>query len=136
MPGSIKGLQLKGQYYFISLSNTSQYNFFTAGEDGTPNNLGSSMLGYYIEAGYNVFKPFDKIKTELIPFVRYEAYDTQNSVVEGITINKAYNNTLITTGLTWRMAKGAVLKADMQFVKSAAESKFATVFNAGFGVMF
>lgn len=133
---SIKGLELRGQYYYTSLANTGQYNFFTADEDGQPNNLGSSMLGYYVEAGYNVFRPFDKIKTALIPFVRYEAYNTQNSVEDGISINNAYNNTLITTGLTWRMAKGAVLKADMQFLKSEADSKYATIFNAGFGVMF
>ncbi len=133
---SIKGLELRGQYYYTGLSNTNQYNFFTAAEDGAPNNLGSSMYGYYAEASYNVFRPFDKIKTALIPFLRFEAYNTQNSVVEGISINKAYNNLLITTGLTWRMAKGAVLKVDMQFVKSEAVSKFATVFNAGFGVMF
>ncbi len=133
---SIKGLELRGQYYYTNLSNTGQYNMFTANEEGLPNNLGSSMLGYYVEVGYNVFRPFDKIKTALIPFVRYESYNTQNSVEEGITINKAYNNTLITTGLTWRMAKGAVLKADMQFLKSETDSKYATVFNAGFGVMF
>lgn len=133
---SIKGLELRGQYYYTNLSNTGQYNFFTANEEGQPNNLGSSMLGYYVEAGYNVFRPFDKIKTALIPFLRYESYNTQNSVEEGITIDKAYNNILITTGLTWRMAKGAVLKADMQFLQSEADSKYATIFNAGFGVMF
>lgn len=133
---SIVGIELRGQYYFTSLSNTSQYNIFTTNEEGVPNNLGSSMLGFYFEAGYNVFKPFKKINTALIPFVRIEAYNTQNSVEEGIAINKAYNNSLITTGLTWRMAKGAVLKADMQFLKSEADSQYATVFNAGFGVMF
>lgn len=133
---SFKGLELRGQYYYTSLSNTNQYNLFTATEEGTHNNLGSSMLGYYVEAGYNVFRLINKIKTALIPFLRYESYNTQNSVVEGITVNKAYDNTIITTGLTWRMAKGAVLKADMQFVKSEADIKYATIFNAGFGVMF
>ena len=133
---SIKGLQLKGQYYYTGLSNTRNYNFFTANEDGTPNNLGSSMTGFYFEAAYNIFRPFIKIKTGLIPFIRYEAYNTQNSVAEGITVNNEYNNILITTGLTWRMAKGAVLKADMQFLKSAADSRYTTVFNTGFGVMF
>ena len=133
---SIKGLQLRGQYYFNSLSNTNQYNFFTANNEGAPNDLGSSMIGYFVEAGYNVFRSFNKIKTALIPFVRYEVYNTQNSVEEGITVNKAYNNTLITTGLTWRMAKGAVLKTDLQFIKSEDDSKYATIFNAGFGVMF
>lgn len=132
---SLKGIELRGQYYFTSMSNTKQYNTITA-TDGELNDLGKTMMGYYVEAGYNVFRLIKKCKTELLPFVRYEAYNTQNSVEEGIVINKAYNNTIITTGLTWRMARGAVLKADIQFVKSAADSKTSSVFNAGFGVMF
>jgi len=132
---SFKGLQLRGQYYYTQLSNTKQYNVFTA-TDGELNDLGSSMYGYYVEAGYNVFRLVKSIKTELIPFVRYEAYNTQNTVEEGIVVNKAYENTIITTGLTWKLAKGAVLKADMQFLKSEADSKYMQVFNAGFGVMF
>ena len=132
---SFKGLQMRGQYYYTQLSNTKQYNVFTA-TDGEFNDLGSSMYGYYVEAGYNVFRLVKSIKTELIPFVRYEAYNTQNTVEEGIVVNKAYENTLITTGITWKLAKGAVLKADMQFLKSEADSKYKQVFNAGFGVMF
>jgi hypothetical protein len=132
---SMKGLQLRGQYYYTQLSNTYQYNVFTA-SDGKLNDLGSSMFGYYVEAAYNVFRHLKNTQTELIPFVRYEAYNTQNTVEEEIIANKAHNNTLITTGLTWKLAKGAVLKADMQFLKSEADSKYAQVFNAGFGVMF
>jgi len=132
---SIKGFQFRGQYYYTSLSNTDQYNSFT-NDDGTLNDLGSSMTGYYIEAAYNVFRPCEKLKTELIPFVRYEEFNTHNTVENNIVKNKAYNNSIITTGLTWKPAKGAVLKADMQFYKSELESKYSKVFNLGFGVMF
>lgn len=131
---SFKGLTLRGQYYLTSLSNTLQYNVFTA-TDGKLNDLGKSLTGYYVEAGYNVFRLVKNWKTELVPFVRYEAYNTHNSVDEGITKNPAYDNTIITTGLTWRMAPGAVLKADVQFYKSA-DDKTAQAFNAGFGIMF
>lgn len=132
---SIKGFHLRGQYYLAGLSNAREYNFFTGTTDD-PNDLGSSMTGYYAEAGYNVFRLISSCKTELIPFVRYEVYDTHNSVAEGIVKNDAYHHTIVTTGLTWRLAKGAVLKADMQFAKSAADSETAKVFNAGVGVMF
>jgi hypothetical protein len=132
---SLKGLQLRGQYYYTQLSNTQQYNRFTA-TNGKLNDLGRSMFGYYVEAGYNVFRLLKKVNTELVPFVRYEAYNTQHSVEDGIVANKANSNTVITSGLTWRLAKGAVMKADMQFIKSEADSKYRQVFNAGFGVMF
>jgi hypothetical protein len=132
---SISGLHLRGQYYFTNLTNTSEYNWFTA-EEGEPNDLGSQLTGYYIEAGYNVFRPLKKISTQLIPFVRYEVSDTHRSVEEGIVKNEAFHNTIVTAGLSWRMARGAVLKADMQFVKPGNADSFNQIFNAGFGVMF
>ncbi|MBK6964388.1 MAG: hypothetical protein IPH20_10745 [Bacteroidales bacterium] len=45
--------------------------------------------------------------------------------------NAAYNNNVITTGVTYKLVKGAVVKADMQFVKSQAASEITNVFNAG-----
>jgi hypothetical protein len=34
------------------------------------------------------------------------------------------------------MARGALLKADMQFVKAATQDEFVKTFNAGVGIMF
>lgn len=129
------GIQIKGQFYIVSLSNTEAYNRFTASK-GTLNDLGNSMVGYYLEAGYNVFKSFNAINTELIPFVRYEAYDTHNSVENNIVRNDLYNKNIITTGIGWKVANGAMLKADLQFIKSKADNEYSKVFNAGIGIMF
>lgn len=124
------GLQLRGQYYHTSLTNTKQYNEFTG------NDVGSAMFGYYLEAGYNVFKHLDDVKTDLIPFVRYEAYNTHNKVDGNLATNDAYDVKAVTTGLTLKLTQNAVLKADMQFVKSAADDEYSKTFNAGFGIMF
>lgn len=132
---SINGIKLTGQLYYTLLGNTEQYNMFTS-KDGKYNDLGSSMIGYYAEIGYNVFQPFANIKSELMPFVRYEAYNTHHSVENIITKNDKYYNTIITTGLTYTLVKGAVLKADIQFSNSNADKKYYQVFNAGFGIMF
>ncbi len=128
---SISGLLFRGQLYYNSLSNTDQYNAFTGGND-----LGSAMLGYYVEAGYNVFKPISSVKTELIPFVRYEQYNTQHKIETPTLANDAYNVNVITAGLGWKMAKGAMLKADMQFSKAADADEYSKTFNAGVAVMF
>ena len=131
---NLKGLQLKGQLYYSSLSNTDQYNIFTAA-DQTPNDLGSSMIGYYAEAGYNVLR-FSNSEKQLVPFVRYEFLNTHNTVESNIAKNQKYERTAITTGLTFTLTKGAVLKADMQFSKDGLTDKFSKTFNTGFGVMF
>ncbi|KAF0129115.1 MAG: hypothetical protein FD155_2790 [Bacteroidetes bacterium] len=131
---NLGGLQLRGQFYYTSISNTLQYNNFTA-QNGKQNDLGSAMMGYYIEAGYNVLK-LNQTKAELIPFIRFENYDTHFATEGLLQKNKAYNNQAITTGLTYKLTKGAVIKADMQFIKSAAASEYSKIFNAGVGVMF
>ena len=132
---SHKGLRLRGQFYYTSVSNTVAYNIFTS-EDSVLNDLGSSMLGFYIEIGYNLFHLFKEVKSEFIPFIRLEKYDTHYSVDEISTRNKAYNALVITAGLGWKITPGAMLKTDFQFIKSEADKKYSVTFNAGIGVMF
>lgn len=133
---SVKGLQLKGQYYYAGISNTEQYNRFTAKADGTPNDLGSSLTGFYVEAAYNVFRSLENVSSELTPFIRYEKWNTQNTVEQGFTLNPDYDKQAVVTGLEWEMARGALLKADMQFVKASNQNEYVKTFNAGVGIMF
>lgn len=130
-----KGLQLRGQLYYTILSNTDKYNYFTSSE-GTLNDVGSSMYGYYIELAYDVFYPFDKLKGSLVPFVRYSNYDTQLTTVEGILKNNNYNTTVITAGIGYWFISQVALKTDMQFLKKKSNSSFNYLFNAGIAVMF
>jgi len=132
---NLSGIQLRGQFYFTSIANTEQYNVFTA-QNAKQNDLGSGMLGYYIEAGYNVLKFSNQTKSELIPFIRFENFDTHYKISVETQKNKAYNNNVITTGVNFKITKGVVVKADMQFVKSEAATEYSKVINAGIGVMF
>jgi hypothetical protein len=130
---SYKGLKLTGQFYYTLLSNTDAYNQFTKSKGG--GNLGSSMFGYYVDLGYNILRSV-KTEKQLIPFVRYSNYDTHYTVPENITDNLSYQKNVITTGLSFFLTKGAVVKTDLQFVKNGASDKYATTLNAGFGIMF
>lgn len=133
---TLKGLQLRGQFYQVGLSNADQYNKFTGKKGGPLNDLGSSMTGYYLEAGYNVFRHLEKVNTELVPFVRLEGYDTHAGVPSNISRNNTYKNSVITTGLTLKLAQGAVLKADLQYVKPDGADSYSKVFSTGLGIMF
>ncbi len=93
------------------------------------------MTGYYVAAGYNLFNN-SSIQSELTPFARYEAYNTQNTMADGFSASQSFDKKAITCGIEWQMARGALLKADMQFLKSAADDSFSKVFNAGVGIMF
>jgi hypothetical protein len=127
-------LQLRGQFYYIDIDNSDAYNKFTA-VNGKPNDLGSAMQGFYIEAAYNILK-HTKCKTELTPFVRYEDWNTHQKTEGTLAANPAYNKDAILAGFGFKPAPGVVFKADMQWVKDQKADKAIKTFNAGIGVMF
>ncbi|NOY50712.1 MAG: hypothetical protein GXO88_09155 [Chlorobi bacterium] len=130
-----KGFELRGQLYRVWLSNTDQYNLM-AENSGKTTNLGSQMFGWYAEMSYNVFNQFDNIGTQLFPFVRLSNYDTHYAVNSSITAEDAFNNTIITTGLSWKIHQGVALKSDLQFIKSRSQGSYSKSFNAGIGIWF
>jgi hypothetical protein len=132
---NMKGIFLRGQLNIANLSNTDQYNNIS-NPDNKVNDLGSGLFGYYVEAGYNVFQSISSIKTELIPFVRYSIVDTHNKVTGELEKKNKYHRTIITTGLGWKVAPGAIFKADMQFLKTKADDSYSATFNAGVGIWF
>ncbi len=125
---SIDGWVFRGQLNYAFLSNTNQYNAFT-GKD-----VGNELFGYYLEAGYDLLNG-QKTEQKLVPFVRYEKYNTHKAV-DGIEKNLAYDRTDITAGIGWWLAQGAVLKADMQWFGNEATDDFETQLNLGIGIWF
>jgi len=126
-------LQLRGQYIIANLSNTDQYNKFS-GQD-----LGSKLTGHYTEIGYNlmggIIPSIINDTEELIAFARYENYNTHEKV-EGIEINNSYNRTEITFGLGFKIAKGAMFKADYQIISDASSEDKRGQFNFGTAIWF
>ena len=120
----------RAQYIQAKLSDPDKYNILY------DTNLGSELKGWYAEAAYNLL-PIGK-EQKLDAFLRYEQYDTHAATNDaGIDRNLAYNRNEWTTGLSYHIAPGAVVKADYQILDNAAvgnESKGQ--FNLGFGVWF
>ncbi|MFC2118548.1 hypothetical protein ACFLSY_07885 [Bacteroidota bacterium] len=125
-----KGFGIKGQLVFASLNNALEYNTFT-GKD-----LGSKMLGHYIELSYDLFNKFDFNGQKLVPFIRYEKYNTHQDHYDSSLINDLYNRNDLSMGLGWWMSPGAVLKADYQILKSAGNDNSVNRINLGIGIMF
>ncbi len=124
------GFTLKGQLIYTHLANAAAYNAFGKTD------VGSAMLGYYAEVGYNLFKQ-TKLKSELIPFVRFEHYDTQYAMANDVQKNPANSRTEIITGLGWKITPGSVVKIDYQRVLTAANGSLPkNILNMGIGVWF
>lgn len=127
-----KAFEARAQVISTTVSNTEEYNTFT-GKD-----LGASMLGYYGELGYDVLSIFNKdAKERIVLFGRYEFWDTHASVTSELTKNNAYARSAITAGVSYHVAKGAVIKADYQMFNNEVNGNDATnQINMGVGVWF
>jgi len=119
----------RGQFIHASLSETEEYNALT-GRD-----LGSALQGWYIEGAFNLL-PINN-EQKLFAFARYEMYDTHASTDGSLVENEAYDRTDVTTGLTYHIAPGVVLKGDYQFRSNALENDdIKDRLNFGIGVWF
>lgn len=126
---ALRQFTARGQFVYASLSDTEAYNTAT-GRD-----LGSALQGWYLEGAYNLL-PFGREK-KLFAFVRYEQYDTHADTEGALMQNDAYNRTDITTGLSYHLAPGVVLKGDYQFRDNALSgSDVPNRLNIGLGVWF
>ena len=67
--------------------------------------------GWYVEAAYHVYRRGD---IDIVPFVRYEAYNTQESVAPGYTIDPLNDEDVITAGLSLYVDPQVVFKFDVQ----------------------
>jgi hypothetical protein len=114
------------------------------GENSDPLNLpagtGEEIFGWYLEGGVRVmpdsWKQGKLAEADLIPFVRYEEYDTQQKVPTGTTKDGGNDRTEITVGLNFPLSRQFVLKADYQFRYSEAASDPNNLFNLGMGWVF
>jgi hypothetical protein len=119
----------RGQFIYTSLKDTEDYNNLT-GRD-----LGSAMQGWYLEGAYNLL-PANK-QQKLFAFTRFEKYDTHASTAGSLLENDAYDRTDITSGLTYHIAPGVVVKGDYQFRSNALDTDTVkNRLNFGIGVWF
>jgi hypothetical protein len=126
----IRGFQARAVFNLTNFSNTEQYNTATGSD------LGSRMLGYYIEAGYNIFASSKNITDELIAFTRYEVYNTHQLTTGETSLNVAYNRTDITLGLNYKPFGNTSFKADYQVFNNDKIRSGKKQFNLGVGVWF
>ena len=73
-----RGLWLRGLYAHTSVSQADLINQLNNLEGDESS--GSRQEGWYVQGGYDVLSLVAGTRMNLIPFVRYEQYDTQAAV--------------------------------------------------------
>jgi len=104
-----RGLRLRGLGILAQLDDVAELN----GELGFTgaDSIGEELSGYYLEAGYDVLNGAGT-RQALIPFVRFERYDTQDDVPDGFAENAARDAQNWTFGVAWKPTEQVIIKAD------------------------
>lgn len=97
--------------------------------------VGDVMQGFYAQAGYDVLAGTALNDVTLMPYVRYEKYNTQNSVPVGFSKDPSKDVHSITAGLSFYPESRIVFKADFKRISNEAKSGINQV-NGALGYIF
>jgi hypothetical protein len=127
-----KGFGMRALYSRVHVGDADEMDALLglAGDES----IGSRMGGWYAEAGYDVLSRLDTDQ-ELVPFVRYESFDTQAAVPAGFARDPANDRSIWTCGLAYKPHPQVVIKVDFQDNDDAAGTA-VDQFNAAVGYSF
>lgn len=97
--------------------------------------VGEELEGFYAQAGYDLLSSYSTGQRALIPYVRWESFDTQSAVPAGFTKNPATDVEILTLGVAFKPLDQLVLKADFQDFDNGAETGIDQ-FNVAIGYLF
>jgi cell division protein FtsB len=126
-----RGIQARALTARGSIGDAAQVNAFN-GLTGS-DSVGRRFVGSYVEAGYDVI--FGRGSASLVPFARWERFDTQDEVPRGFDADPANDVRIGTFGLQYRPIPQVVLKADYQDVRNEARTG-VNQFNLALGWLF
>lgn len=113
-----RGLDFRGLFALAEIDDVEQLNE-VKGLIGTET-IGDRLTGWYLQLGYDVLRSVET-SHQLIPFVRYEALNTQNEVPTGFAADPTNDREIISLGASWKPIPNVALKADYQIHQNEAE---------------
>ncbi len=111
------GWSLRGLVADVALDDVAGLNA-ALGLSGAAS-IGERQRGHYLEAGYDLLSRRGS-RQSLIPFLRWESYDTQADVPAGFARDAANDVEVVTLGLSWKPIEQVVIKADYMNVDNQA----------------
>ena len=127
-----RGLHLRALYVRNTIDDTEILS--AAKGDG----ISEVQWGWYGEIAYDILPAFDpNTRMGLVPFVRYERFNTQEDVPAGFVPDETRNRTVVTAGLNFFPHPNVVFKVDYrQFDSKGGELPELNDLNIGVGFAF
>lgn len=135
-----RGIEARALGVLAKLGDVAELNRVIAAGDGPVadadiESIGERMTGGYVEVGYNVLEEFPAGEVQVVPFARYERYDTQDHIPSGFIASGRNDVTVWTLGVNVRPREWIVFKADYMIYERAAGPS-PNQFNLAMGYMF
>jgi len=115
----VRGWELRGLVAGATVDDVAALNELNglSGGDG----VGEEMLGWYLEAGYDVLRSAPTTH-QLLPYVRYEQVNTQEEVATGFAADPQNDLTVVSLGASYKPVPQAVLKLGYQLRSNEADT--------------
>ena len=99
--------------------------------------VASAASGFFVEAAYNVLHSTQQCESEILPFIRYESYDSMAKVKGEIFDNPRWKRTAVSFGVNYKPIHDLVFKAEYQHRKlGIPEANVERTFSLGVGFEF
>lgn len=132
------GIEARGQFVSWQLGDTGDLRAAFDGDGNPAPDIGSTILGGYAELGYNVLHTTG-LEQALVPFFRFERYDTLFKVVDrprNAATDDPRGATDLVLGVSYRPITSVVFKGDATLRNPDGGDNHAWLLNAGVGLMF
>lgn len=103
-------LELRAQFVQASITRAGELNDVLQLITGVSPNVAERLRGYYAEGGYRVWNGGPA--RDMVAFVRWESFDTQNRMPSGFTPLEEFDREAWTVGLTYFPDADVAVKAD------------------------
>ncbi len=132
-----RGLQARALYARTKIDDVPRINAALTAADPTfaGKSIGERQYGWFAEVGYDVLLAGGRTRHALIPYLRYERYDTQDRVPVGFTPRASDDVKVTTVGAAWKPILNVVVKADWNRIENAGGTGVDQI-NAAVGYLF
>jgi hypothetical protein len=127
-----RGLEFRTLGVRAELDDVAELNEALGLEGGE--SIGEKLKGFYLQLGYDLLAGRAAGKA-LIPFARWESFNTQDAVPSGFSVNPDTDFEILTLGVSYKPIEQLVLKVDYQNVDNEAGTG-ADRFNVLLGYVF
>ena len=114
-----RGYGFQARAIYARMTNSAD-GIRALGPDTDASTTGTLQSGGYVEAGYDVLSLVPSTRMALIPFVRYERFNTQQAVASGAVADPANQRSTLYLGVNYKPIPQVAVKLDYDFNTNGA----------------